>query len=112
MRVASLLPSATEIVCALGLRERLVLRSQVVVVMPCGFTLHRTRQESHLLTRLPGWMELPAAKEGRVALAHGHHFFNRPGPRIAESLEILSEIFHPSVPGYGHRGSAWDWMEA
>jgi iron complex transport system substrate-binding protein len=47
-------------------------------------------------------------EEGRVAIADGHHFFNRPGPRIVESLEILAEIFHPKVAAWGHRGVGWE----
>jgi hypothetical protein len=26
----------------------------------------------------------------------GHHLFNRPGPRLIDSLEVLAEILHPS----------------
>ncbi len=87
------------------------LEPEVVVVIPCGFTLERTRREAGLLSRLPGWADLPATRAGQVALADGHHFFNRPGPRIVESLEILAEIFHPSAQAPEHRGSGWDWME-
>jgi iron complex transport system substrate-binding protein len=83
------------------------LDPDVVVVLPCGFTLPRTREELHLLTALPGWGELRAVREGRVALADGHHFFNRPGPRVVESLEILAEILHPGLEGWGHRGTGW-----
>ncbi len=91
-----------------GVRE---LDPDVVVVLPCGFTLDRTRQELHLLTDLSGWNELGAVREGRVALADGHHFFNRPGPRVVESLEILAEILHPGMEGWGHQGTGWRWME-
>ncbi len=87
------------------------LDPDVVVVLPCGFTLHRTRQELHLLAELPGWTELRAVRRGRVALADGHHFFNRPGPRVVESLEILAEILHPDMEGWGHQGTGWSWME-
>jgi len=27
----------------------------------------------------------------------GNQYFNRPGPRIVESLEILAEVFHPEL---------------
>jgi iron complex transport system substrate-binding protein len=84
---------------------------EVLVVIPCGFGIARTRREFAALTRLPGWDRLPAVQRGRVALADGHHFFNRPGPRIVESVEILAEIFHPSAQVPEHRGTGWDWME-
>jgi iron complex transport system substrate-binding protein len=44
-------------------------------------------------------------REGRVGLADGNAYFNRPGPRLVESLEILVEMFHGT--GYGHRGTGW-----
>ncbi len=81
---------------------------EVVVVIPCGFTIGRTRRELDALTRLPGWDRLPAVEEGRLALADGHHFFNRPGPRIVESLEIMAEILHPKVAAWGHGGVGWE----
>jgi iron complex transport system substrate-binding protein len=50
------------------------------------------------------WQSLRAVREGRVFLADGNAFFNRPGPRLVESAEILAEILHPDVCNYGHRG--------
>jgi iron complex transport system substrate-binding protein len=81
---------------------------EVLVVIPCGFGIARTRREFAALTRLPGWDRLPAVQRGRVALADGHHFFNRPGPRIVESVEILAEILHPKVAAWGHQGAGWE----
>ncbi len=83
----------------------------VLLVMPCGFGLDKTRAESRGLTGRPGWAQLKAVRTGRVALADGHQFFNRPGPRLAESLEILVEVLHPATFDFGHRGQAWAWME-
>lgn len=79
----------------------------VVVVTPCGFGLERTRREMPPLTELAGWKDLEAAKNDRIFLADGHQFFNRPGPRLVESLEILAEMLHPEVTGSEHRGTAW-----
>jgi iron complex transport system substrate-binding protein len=50
-----------------------------------------------LLSYRPGWRDLKAVREARVLVADGNHYFNRPGPRIVESLEILAEIFHPEL---------------
>lgn len=69
--------------------------------------LKRTASESRALPALPGWDRLRAAREGRVFLADGHLFFNRPGPRLVESLEILAEILHPAEFRFGHQGSGW-----
>ncbi len=83
------------------------LDPDVIVVLPCGFSIERTVSEMKALTSREGWDELRAVRDGRVAVADGHHFFNRPGPRMAESLEILVEILHPEGPDHGHRGSGW-----
>ena len=82
----------------------------VVVILPCGFDIPRTREEMSALTRWPGWPELRAVRDGRVALADGVRYFNRPGPRLVESLEILAEILHPEAFDFGHRGDGWETL--
>ena len=79
-----------------------------IVVLPCGFDIERTRAEMPALTDRPGWADLEAVKAGRVFLTDGNQYFNRPGPRIAESLEILAEILHPESFDFGHEGAGWD----
>lgn len=80
---------------------------EVIVALPCGFDLARTRAEIKALTNRPDWGKLRAVRNGRVALADGNAFFNRPGPRLVESLEILGEMLHPELFQFGHRGKAW-----
>jgi iron complex transport system substrate-binding protein len=82
----------------------------VIVVLPCGFDLSRTRSEMRGLTALPGFPALRAVRERRVALGDGNQYFNRPGPRLVESLEILAEILHPERFDFGHQGPAWQWL--
>jgi iron complex transport system substrate-binding protein len=79
----------------------------VIITMPCGFDLGRTRQEMYWLTDRPGWSELRAVRGGEVYLADGNQYLNRPGPRIVESLEILAEILHPDVMPPRLEGQAW-----
>jgi iron complex transport system substrate-binding protein len=79
----------------------------VILVIPCGFDLARTRAELPPLLAQPGFAELRAARAGRVFLADGNAFFNRPGPRLVESLEILGEILHPELFAFGHEGAGW-----
>jgi iron complex transport system substrate-binding protein len=62
----------------------------VIVLMPCGFSIARTMADLYLLTGRPGWSTL----SGRVYVTDGNQFFNRPGPRIADSAEILAELLH------------------
>jgi iron complex transport system substrate-binding protein len=81
-----------------------------IVVTPCGFSIERTRVDLPLLEKHGGWRTLRAVRAGRVAIGDGNQFFNRPGPRLAESLEILAEILHPESFGFGHRGPGWQLL--
>jgi iron complex transport system substrate-binding protein len=81
---------------------------EVLIALPCGFDRARTRAELPALTQRPGWSALRAVRTKRVSLADGNQFFNRPGPRIAESLEILAEILHPEAFHFGHEGTGWE----
>jgi iron complex transport system substrate-binding protein len=83
--------------------ELVAARPDVVVVMPCGFDLARTRSEMHWLTRRPEW----AVIADRVFLADGNQYFNRPGPRIVDSLRILAEILHPGRFAPEMEGKGW-----
>jgi iron complex transport system substrate-binding protein len=80
----------------------------VIVFMPCGFDLNRTRQEAQLLTKQPQWQDLHASKTGRVYITDGNSYFNRPGPRLVDSLETLAEILHPEIFQYGYKGKTWE----
>lgn len=88
--------------------EELVAKDpDIVFVSPCGFDIDRTLQEMHLLSTNPEWKRMKAIKSGRVFVADGNQYFNRPGPRLAESLEILAEIIHPNVFHFGYEGTGW-----
>lgn len=80
---------------------------EVIIFMPCGLDLNRTRQEALPLTQRPEWQNLHAVQSGRVYITDGNSFFNRPGPRLADSVEILADILHPEIFQYGHKDSGW-----
>ena len=91
MKVVSLLPSSSEIVSALGFESALVGRSH-----ECDHPVG--------VKRLPVCTELKIDVSG---LTDGHHYFNRSGPRLVESTEILAEILHPDLFDFGHEGTGW-----
>lgn len=72
-------------------------KPDVLIIMPCGFSIARTRQELNRLTKRTGWKKLPAVKQGRVFLAEAAAYFNRPGPRVIDGVEILAACFYPSL---------------
>lgn len=79
-----------------------------IIVMPCGFDLKRTRQEMQVLRDDSRWADLSAVREVNVYLTDGNQYFNRPGPRVVESVEILAEILFPNRFHFGHQGSGWE----
>lgn len=79
----------------------------LILIMPCGFDLERAGAGLADLEKLSGWENLLAVRSGRIFLADGNQYFNRPGPRLVQSLEILAEILHPEVFDFGHRGTGW-----
>jgi iron complex transport system substrate-binding protein len=80
----------------------------VIVVAPCGFDLARTRAEMSALTALPGWRELAAVRAGRVFIADGNLYFNRSGPLLFETPELLAELLHPAVFPPTREGTLWE----
>jgi iron complex transport system substrate-binding protein len=88
--------------------DELVARDpDVIIALPCGYDLLRTSEDMPILARHPGWPALGAVQKGRVFVTDGNQYFNRPGPRLVESLEILAEILHPDAFSFGHRDLAW-----
>ncbi len=79
----------------------------VIIIMPCGFDLERTKKESQILMQHSHWSNLKAVKNGEVFLVDGNAYFNRPGPRLVDSAEILAEILHPQLFDFGYRGKSW-----
>ena len=79
----------------------------ILVLMPCGFSMSRIQAELPVMISHPLWPQLRAVRRQKVYLTDGNQFFNRPGPRLVESLEILAEIFHPTPFQFGHEGQGW-----
>lgn len=67
---------------------------EVIVVSPCGFDLARTLSEAKALRRLPGWSDLRAVKNHRVFAVDGNAYFNRSGPRLVDSVELLAKAIY------------------
>ncbi|NEP88652.1 MAG: cobalamin-binding protein [Okeania sp. SIO2C2] len=87
--------------------ELLIANPDMIIFMPCGFDLERTRQDTMELINRPEWQDLPVVKSGKVYITDGNSYFNRPGPRLVDSLEILAEILHPELFNFGYGGIGW-----
>jgi len=79
----------------------------ILLVLPCGYGINKTLSEMSRLTKKEHWRELTAVRQQSVYILDGNHYFNRPGPRIRNSVEILTEIFHPDQFGCQNKGNGW-----
>jgi iron complex transport system substrate-binding protein len=79
----------------------------VILVAPCGYDIEVTAREVRPLARYAIWQQLRAVRDRHVYLADGNAYFNRPGPRLVESAEILAEVLHPEVCDFGMRGNGY-----
>jgi len=83
------------------------INPDIIIMMPCGFEIKRTIEDIHYLQKREGWQELKAVKDNKVFVVDGNQYFNRPGPRLVDSAEILAEILHPEYFERKYPEDAW-----
>ncbi len=82
-------------------------KPDILVIAPCGFNMEKTAEDMPLLIEKKDWAKCDFVVNKKVYLADGNHFFNRPGPRVLESLQIMAEITHPDIFNFGHKNKTW-----
>ena len=80
---------------------------QTIIIMPCGYNIQKSIFEIDSLIKQKGWQKINAVQNNKVYITDGNQYFNRPGPRIIESFEILIEIFHDGKTNFKHLDSGW-----
>jgi iron complex transport system substrate-binding protein len=81
---------------------------EIIIFIPCGFDLKKTNDEVKNLLKLDTpWHDLKAFKDKKIFITDGNQYFNRPGPRLIESLEIFAEIIHPEFFNFEHQNKSW-----
>ena len=81
---------------------------EIIIFLPCGFNIEKTKKEvKNLLNQNSEWQSLKAVKNKKLFVADGNQFFNRPGPRLIESLEIFAEIINPNLFNFNHKETGW-----
>lgn len=87
-----------------GARSRVVTPEEVVAAqpevilgMPCGYRLEESVAQVQMVVDVAGWAKLPALKSGNVYALDGSWYFNRPGPRVVDGIEMLARILHPDA---------------
>jgi iron complex transport system substrate-binding protein len=71
----------------------------VLILAPCGFPIDRTLREVPAIATHLEWARLPAVSNDRVFVVDAPAYFSRPGPRLADGVEILARLLHPAVFG-------------
>ena len=71
-------------------------RPDVVIVLPCGFTLDQIVAQAADLEAQSAWRDLPAV---RVWAVEASAWFSRPGPRLVQGIDVLARILaDPDAP--------------
>jgi iron complex transport system substrate-binding protein len=70
---------------------------ELIVFMPCGYSLEEAQAECETLFDVPDFSGTPAARSGNVFAVDASSYFSRPGPRIVDGLEILASAIHPQA---------------
>jgi iron complex transport system substrate-binding protein len=71
--------------------------AEIIVVMPCGYSSRRAKDEFNSQELPSSWDKLPAIRGRRVFAVDANSYFSRPGPRLADGVELLAHLFHPQV---------------
>ena len=79
-----------------------------IILMPCGFNIRKTIEEIGTIIDMPNWKNLKAVKNKNVFITDGNQYFNRPGPRILDSIKILIEIISNQKRDFGFKGKGWE----
>ena len=73
--------------------DLLTANPDVIIFMPCGFDLERTRQDAMELMNCLEWQDLPTVKSGKVYITDGNFYFNSPSQKTSP-LPIKSPQNH------------------
>ena len=78
-----------------------------IIFMPCGYDMKKTKSEVKSLDHMKGWSDLRAVKSGNAYITDGSQYFNRPGPRLLDSIKIMHDIIN-DTDLYGFHGAGWE----
>jgi iron complex transport system substrate-binding protein len=86
--------------------EVLAAAPDMLIVMPCGFSVERTQMELFQMMQQPGQWPLSSDLAERTFLVDASSYFSRPGPRLIDGIELLAAILHPSDHDHIHESMA------
>jgi iron complex transport system substrate-binding protein len=78
----------------------------ILILMPCGFSVERTQEELFQLMQQPDQWRLSPALTEHTFLVDASSYFSRPGPRLIDGIELLAAILHQSDHDHIHKSIA------
>ena len=78
--------------------EMVALKPDVVIISPCGYRLDDAVKLAEQLPEIPG---------AEVCAVDANAYFARPGPRLAEGVELLGHLFHPDRVEWTQPARPW-----
>ncbi len=86
------------------------LDPDVLLVMPCGFDLAAARADADRYRASLCAVAPRAVRSARAFAVDATAHFSRPGPRVADGVELLAALLHPDIfPGVSLEGRAAVW---
>ena len=74
--------------------------ADIILIMLCGYNAAKNASEFGATKLSEAWLKLPALRDRRIVAVDSNGYFSRPGPRLADGLEILARLIHPDLfPG-------------
>jgi iron complex transport system substrate-binding protein len=71
--------------------------ADVILVMLCGYNAKRNAQEFNAAKIPQSWQNLPAIRNRRIFAVDANSYFSRPGPRLADGVELLAHVFNSQI---------------
>src|SRR6266550_1812250 len=71
---------------------------ELIIVAPCGYGLEAATAVAR---------RLPRITDAEVYAVDANAYFARPGPRVAEGIELLAHLFHPDLFAWPHQHRPW-----
>lgn len=78
----------------------------VIVVMQCGYLAARNAADFQKMSLRQRFKDPPAVRENRVFAVDANGYFSRPGPRLADGVEMLAHLLHPEIYPASNHASA------
>ena len=72
---------------------------EMIIVAPCGYGLKEAIEVAR---------RLPRITDAEVYAVDANAYFARPGPRVAEGVELLAHLFHPDRFTWPHQHRPWE----